>query len=337
MDPEKKIDIVDINHAELEELSAVTGIGPVLASRIITARPFDSLDDLQRVSGIGPRLLEQIRSRLTVISHRPAAAPDEVLVTPAPEPHLRLTAPAFEEKETEPQPDPWTGEPLPPVVQKEETPLEAQPEPQDNADHETLPLQDLAEPARQTTTELPLESATGGAADVPQPKPEPEKSGPFPASEPAVKDKNPPSHTDMALYAIGFSVLALILGILLTLGILRAINGSLNYASLRQFSALNSQVIEMQSQTKALQQDIDGMRSRLDALEALSGRVSNLERETTNLRSDLKNQGQKLEQLETQIIQLKEQTDSLEQRVKLFDRFLNGLKALLNETLPDTP
>ena len=46
---------VDANSAPPAVLGALPGIGPVLAGRIVEARPFRSLNDLdRRVKGIGP-------------------------------------------------------------------------------------------------------------------------------------------------------------------------------------------------------------------------------------------------------------------------------------------
>src|SRR5437764_5692412 len=44
---------LDVNTASLAELQNIPGIGPVVAQRIIEARPFKSADNLQRVKGIG--------------------------------------------------------------------------------------------------------------------------------------------------------------------------------------------------------------------------------------------------------------------------------------------
>jgi endonuclease YncB( thermonuclease family) len=52
---------IDINTATEEQLRTVPGIGPVMAARIIAARPFRSADDLKRVSGIGEKKYAQIR------------------------------------------------------------------------------------------------------------------------------------------------------------------------------------------------------------------------------------------------------------------------------------
>ncbi len=52
---------VEINTASLEQLDEIIGIGPVLAQKIIDARPFSSVDDLLKVKGIGEKKFERIR------------------------------------------------------------------------------------------------------------------------------------------------------------------------------------------------------------------------------------------------------------------------------------
>jgi DNA uptake protein ComE-like DNA-binding protein len=58
-----KIDLgqIDINTATEKELKMVPGIGPVMASRIIAARPFRSADDLKKVNGIGDKKYAKLR------------------------------------------------------------------------------------------------------------------------------------------------------------------------------------------------------------------------------------------------------------------------------------
>jgi len=51
----------DINTATEKELRLIPGIGPVMARRIIDARPFRSADDLRKVNGIGDKKYDQIR------------------------------------------------------------------------------------------------------------------------------------------------------------------------------------------------------------------------------------------------------------------------------------
>jgi competence protein ComEA len=51
----------NINTATEKELKMIPGIGPVMAARIIAARPFRSADDLKKVNGIGDKKYDQIR------------------------------------------------------------------------------------------------------------------------------------------------------------------------------------------------------------------------------------------------------------------------------------
>jgi DNA uptake protein ComE-like DNA-binding protein len=51
----------DINTATEKELRLIPGIGPIMAARIIAARPFRSADDLKKVNGIGDKKYAEIR------------------------------------------------------------------------------------------------------------------------------------------------------------------------------------------------------------------------------------------------------------------------------------
>lgn len=57
---------INANTATMEQLQAIPGIGPVLAARIIEARPFRSVEDIDLVSGIGASLMAGIRPRVFV-------------------------------------------------------------------------------------------------------------------------------------------------------------------------------------------------------------------------------------------------------------------------------
>ena len=52
---------LDVNEASSSDLLDIPGVGPVLAQRIIEARPFKTADDLMSVKGIGPKKYEKIR------------------------------------------------------------------------------------------------------------------------------------------------------------------------------------------------------------------------------------------------------------------------------------
>jgi DNA uptake protein ComE-like DNA-binding protein len=55
---------IDINTATEKELRMIPGIGPVMAARIIAARPFRSADDLKKVNGIGDKKYAKVRPYL---------------------------------------------------------------------------------------------------------------------------------------------------------------------------------------------------------------------------------------------------------------------------------
>jgi competence protein ComEA len=61
---------VDVNHATIEQLDELPGIGPATAAAIIDHReengPFASVEDLEAVRGIGPAKLEAIRDLVSV-------------------------------------------------------------------------------------------------------------------------------------------------------------------------------------------------------------------------------------------------------------------------------
>src|SRR5467141_1234783 len=55
---------VDLDHAEVSDITRLPRVGPALAQRIVTWRsehgPFGSLSRLDSVSGVGPKLLDAI-------------------------------------------------------------------------------------------------------------------------------------------------------------------------------------------------------------------------------------------------------------------------------------
>jgi competence ComEA-like helix-hairpin-helix protein len=57
---------IDFNRASADELETISGIGPVIAGRIVHYRsengPFRSFADLEKVAGIGARLRERLQS-----------------------------------------------------------------------------------------------------------------------------------------------------------------------------------------------------------------------------------------------------------------------------------
>ncbi|HEV8641758.1 MAG TPA: helix-hairpin-helix domain-containing protein [Methylomirabilota bacterium] len=61
---------VDLNRATTEDLARLPGVGPVLATRIVTTREadgrFGSVEELKKVKGLGRSRLERLRALVTV-------------------------------------------------------------------------------------------------------------------------------------------------------------------------------------------------------------------------------------------------------------------------------
>lgn len=64
----KKEKKININKATKEELTKLTGIGPVMAGRIVAYRekngPFGSEEDIKNVKGIGDKTFEKIKNEI---------------------------------------------------------------------------------------------------------------------------------------------------------------------------------------------------------------------------------------------------------------------------------
>lgn len=52
---------LDLNTATQAELERIPGVGPVMANRIISGRPYRDIEDLRSVRGIGDKMFESIR------------------------------------------------------------------------------------------------------------------------------------------------------------------------------------------------------------------------------------------------------------------------------------
>lgn len=94
---------VNINTTSKEELNALPGIGPVKAEAIIKYREekgsFKSVDELKNVYGIGDKILERLKSEISVGSPEAAAEPDKAATEAAAAP----PAPAAATVETKEQ------------------------------------------------------------------------------------------------------------------------------------------------------------------------------------------------------------------------------------------
>ena len=57
---------MDLNRAPIDDLERLPGVGRAIATRIVVARPFTSVDDLVRVRGLRGARLARVRALVTV-------------------------------------------------------------------------------------------------------------------------------------------------------------------------------------------------------------------------------------------------------------------------------
>jgi len=111
-------------------------------------------------------------------------------------------------------------------------------------------------------------------------------------------------------------LLAFILALALTFGILMGINGGLHYTSQRQTATIERQLTVLSTQIDTLSQDIEGLRERVDNLDHLGNRVDKLE--------------DRLNTSEGKIENLSYQLNELQENSGRFQTFLEDLHQLLN-------
>lgn len=322
---EKNESRVNINTASKEELIAVPGIGPVLAERIILERPYLSLEDLARVQGINQRFIDGVREYLSVVSEESVQV-DEVLESEVVEevgPEI-VDVKAQLVSEEDAHFEEISGE-----VEGEEMVTEVP-----NLVDQALEEAQSASDVDVVEVKLEGEKAPTDSSDHVEEAPLPKEASP---KTPKEEKGQKPQQDKALLYSLLFSVIALVLGIIITLGILGAVNGTLAYAPSRQFNAVSQDVDTLQAQMEILDQDIVNLKTRMDALDALSGRVSDLETETKSLSADLQAAEKQLSQMDERLLQLDERTAKLEKNAETFEAFLKGLKSLMNEVVPEVP
>lgn len=304
---------IDINVADADTLATISGIGPALAARIIeyrqTVHPFEEVIELTAVPGISEKMARGFEDLVTV---QPALLEDVV--------PLQLEEP-------------------------EDIPLLEAPEPVELL---SAPEEDVAviftpedEPAPEAVV---AEEEEVVATAVPQPEPVAPMNDPVAFTEPVFTGRSapPPAQPPVEWEAQArrrgcFSTLlgatfGAILGAVLTLAVLAAINrGSLTYSA----------------RDEAMQQQLDTeIQSRVNELNQLSTRVSlaatseaeanqSLESEfaTANesINNELDNNEAIISYLATRSWATELRLDEVAGSAETFNDFLDGMRALLDE------
>ncbi len=255
---------INLNTAAADELGQVPGVGPTMAKRIMAARPFNALDDLQRVSGIGPSVMERIKPYITLDNAEVQTEPDGERVFE--------TAMLVDETFV-------TAEDMDELDEEDLEIIEA--EVVEDLDLEAG--EEMAEEVVDVEAEQPVEKPKEDSEEdwvarvlstEPATPPEPVLPKSPPAAAPSIVTAAPSGVTrgQVLWIAVGSSLLAFLLAIALSLGVLASLNdGQLQFASPGQIIDLNRQVTTLNEQAQTLDGDIGGLRTRLDNLEP-SGR-----------------------------------------------------------------
>jgi uncharacterized membrane-anchored protein YhcB (DUF1043 family) len=125
----------------------------------------------------------------------------------------------------------------------------------------------------------------------------------------------------------GANLVTLIVSIILTLSILSLVNNGLSFTSSSQ---LKREIDALKTQASVLQQNITSLNNRLEKMDSTSGKLSTMETESQSLRADLAARSKEILDLQEQMSNLSSRLKSQEARTLSFEKFLEGLRALLN-------
>ena len=298
--------VYNINTATLDELNALPGMSTDLAQRIQSARPFTSLEEIKHIKGVGGKLFKRWQPLLMVNGHMEAET----------EPEAEADVPALLEAALVEE-----------VVQAGESSLPLNEDEIMNQIPAATPsvvVQEVVE----TTTEPPVELKA---------QPTPVLPIETPATQPLTKEAASRvyvTRTQAVLLAFLSSGLTLILTAGVTLLALFLINGGLQFASLPAFNRLDDQVTQLSNQAEGLEQNLQAVQARLQVVDALSAQVSGMEGEIAGLTQDVQSAQTAVKQIAGSVEQLSQDLDVLTEQVSVFDRFLDGLRSLLNGIAP---
>jgi DNA uptake protein ComE-like DNA-binding protein/cell division protein FtsB len=359
MTPQEPQNLIDINTCSRKDLLSLKGIGPETADHIIEGRPYGKIEDLDRVEDIGPKTLEVIRSRLTVSLIEHVNIPN--LVSPRED----ASEPEMDSREVGVNVNTCTLEALlsVPKVGAHLVARIIDGRPYGRA-RDLLRVDGISESKleiiRPYLTVGP-DKAWRSVDDPPPKKPKKAKppvkkkaSLPPPAASPpplsedkedSMKEKTPDKITEekqdkeAAVTVIHeketpsnhrniwiMGILSVLLAVLLTLGIIWLINGSLRHATLDD---LQERVEELDVGSDSLETAVDDLTTENDDLEE---RVAALEEALTSANEELEETTdlvETLQALQDKDVDLQEQIDALEARVTTLEEKVTDLEGQL--------
>jgi len=340
--------LVNLNAAEENELAQVPGIGPVLAERIVTARPFASFDDVQRVPGIGASTLGKIAPYATVEETLPEEVNARFAEDNAEGLRFVEMMPFEDESAQRSAEVPADLIPLPPLPvvppwdEEEAEAVIAAPPPTTEEAQAAVepPLPETPPPLPEAPPETDAEALPPTpAASHAQPEPEAPQTA-RPASK--ATSSEPVTRAQLAWVSFGVFAATLIITLALTLGILAGINGGLSFASPDDVAQVSREVSALQGEAQALKQSLNNVQTRLNSLEAFGERIQALEtakgdlqREVEALATQAKTFDTRIQDLEQKTTAFNTQMERVQAQSERVQTVMDGLRDLLNSLFPE--
>jgi competence ComEA-like helix-hairpin-helix protein len=317
---------VDINHAGVDELATLPGIGPNLAERIVAYRdargPFLLKQHLTEVPGIDAALYEDVR--------------DEITVT------VPSAKELVEQEALESAPD---------SAEAERTP----------AEDEEVEEADVVEESFESAEEEEAPPIVGAPAVAPAPPPAASFAEAEETITPEAEEEREPAPAQPARGGLSWLWVTLIaamlgglLGLFFSMLVFAGINGAVDVSRTQamddlrgQLSEANVQLDALQGTVSDLQGDVRGVRERVEVLSGLTARMEQaetavqglneetaaLQEETGALQDSVEGLGQDVNDLDEALSVVEEET---ERATTFFERLRETLNDLFGEPEPDT-
>ncbi len=284
-----------------------------------------SVDELTQVTGIGPDIARRI------VNGRPYETLEDLTRINGIGPSM------FEQIKSSLtlEPDEKMME-IEAEAEKETPELEtvADPEKNDEAHppaDEGFPADDSLELPEEEGAEKTQDSDSNLVEEAPQVLPEPAVPPPGISRSSAI---------GWALFA---GIVAMLLSIILSLGVIASINGgSLNFVTQTEYRKQQALLAEIDNRTDLLEGELAGMRERLTNLELLSGRISTVEKSVGAVQGEMDVAHERLDGLSGELEILTEQIIGLSADVETFkakldrsESFFVNMRNLLNNLFPE--
>ena len=323
--------MVNPNSATVDELTQLPGIGPDIARRIINGRPYNSLENLTRISGIGPVLFEQVKPSLTLESGDDLPDQESDFNQPGDPEDLKDDS-GQEESPVEENQEDEDNPPQKDFDSAESIETDALAEAEFDQDEDT-PSKTIAEASDKEQTDPDIEEDDFPSAPEEMPETPPAPAPPAPGI----------SRSSAIGWAAFSGILAMLLSVILSLGIIASINGgSLKFVTQSEFQRQQAALAELEKQSDQQTIELEGIHERLANLEAMSGRINSLEKSVGAVQGEMDVANGQLVEFAGELEILTEETvgiaadvENIKAQLGRSETFFESMRNLLNNLFPE--